>query len=260
MTLEEMERWIVRYYFEHWANHPLKRLAHSLFTEGEGLGSTPAKRFLTLTVERGYPIPLPPSLDAWRSVVYEHLFKPLSRKSGIAYKNYEFKGDRLSYLIDRFGETEVRVLVDRDDFRVVYVVDRDGRTLIPLINMSTDEFTPAFSFDQAEAMLKAASDEDVDVKSAALRRDVLNRSMEVGTRGKGRRPASGQGAIVAKPAMSKQTTQRARQSEAVQRSANHPLPPLGLGVGQPALGTEEDEWDSAPALALFDRHTGASRP
>ena len=257
MTLEEMERWIVRFYFEHWVNNPLARLAESIFVDNEDLGDTPIKRYRALTEERGCPIPLPPSVDAWRSAIYEQQCRTLSRKTGISYGNYHFKGDRLPYLISQFGETEVKVLIDPDDFRWVYVVDKDGRTPVPLVNDSTSEITPAYSYDEAAALLKDASKDGVNVASETLRRDVLNRSVESPT--KGRKAKSGGMAPNAKAAKSKETTQQARRHAAVQRSADKPLLPSLPSLGHPPLGSDEDDWASVSALEVFDRRTGEIR-
>lgn len=256
MTIEEMERWIVRFYFEQWANTPLRRLAESVFIDNEHLGSTPLKRYRVLTEEKGCPVPLPPSLDAWRSTVYDQEFRKLSRKTGISYSNFHFQGDRLRYLIDQFGESDVQILIDRDDFRWIYVVDKDGRTLVPLVNSSTSEVTPAYSYDEAAVLLAEADDEGVDITRENVRRDVLNRSTEGAA--KGRRAQSG--AAAAKLAgKSKETTTKARRDNAVQRSAETPRPPLPPSLGHPPLGSSEDDWTNVPALDVFDRRTGEIR-
>jgi putative transposase len=264
MSIEEMERWIVRFYFEHWINHRLDRLAKCIFVDNKALGNTPLRRYRTLVEERGCPIPLPPSVHAWRSTIYDHEFRTLSRKSGIGYGNYHFKGDRLPYLISVFGEVEVQVLVDPDDFRRVYVMDLDGRTLVPLINDSTSEITPAYSYDEAAALLQEAADEGVNVASETLRRDVLNRSVERAPKGgKGRQARKDQGAGRApadKATKSKETTTQARRHAAVGRSASNPLPPRLPTLGHPPLGSAEDDWAGARGLKVADRRTGEIRP
>lgn len=255
MTLEEMERWIVRFYFEEWVNNPLERLAECVFVDNENLGNTPLKRYRALTEEKGCPIPLPPSVDAWRSTVYDQLSRKLSLKTGISYANYHFKGDRLSYLIGQFGEADVKVLVDKDDFRWVYVVDKDGRTLVPLVNASVSERTPAYSYDEAEALLQEAADEGIDVTRENLRRDVLSRSVERAP--KGRKAQSGPAS--SKAEKSKDITTKARRQAAVQRSAEKPLPPAPPSLGHPPLGSTQDDWVNVGGLTVFDRKTGEVR-
>lgn len=256
MTIEEMERWIVRFYFEEWANKPLDRLAESVFVDNEHLGNTPLKRYRVLTEEKGCPIPLPPSLDAWRSTVYDQVLRKLSIKTGISYANYHFKGERTSYLIGQFGEADVKVLVDKDDFRWVYVVDKDGRTLVPLVNDSSSEKTPAYSYDEAAAVLQEAADEGIDITRENLRREVLSRSVERAP--KGRKGQSG-AAVGKKAETSKDTTTKARRHAAVQRSAEKPLPPAPPGLGHPPLGSSEDDWVNVGGLTVFDRNTGEIR-
>lgn len=60
----------------------------------------------------------------------------------------------LPRLIARFGTSPVTVLVDPDDFRVVYVVDGDEN--VELTNIHTDETTIAYSFNEAKAMVTEA--------------------------------------------------------------------------------------------------------
>lgn len=259
MTLEAMERWIARFYFEHWINNPLDRLAESVFAEDGDLGNTPLERYRVLTEERGCPIPLPPSVDAWRSAIYEHQFRKLSRKTGISYRDYHFKGDRLPYLISQFGETEVKVLIDPDDFRWVYVVDKNERTLVPLVNNHAVETTPAYSFDEADALFKERLASSSPSEAAeALRRDVLTQSAERAT--KGRKGKTGGSAPNTKSSRSKETTRKARLQAAVQRSTDKPLPPTVPHLGHPPLGSEEDDWANVSALQVFDRRTGEVRP
>jgi putative transposase len=261
MTIEEMERWIVRFYFEHWANHPLGRLVDSIFIDNENLGNTPIRRYRTLVEKLGRPVPLPPSVDTWRSTIYDHETRTLSRKSGIAYADYHFKGDRLSYLISVFGETKVRVLIDPDDFRRVYVVDKDERTLVPLINESTSEVTPAYSYGEAAAVLEEAEAEGIDVAVEALRRDVLSRSVEKApTQGKGRKGHNSGPAKTSKVEKSKEVAKQARRNEAVKRSSNNPLPPRVSSPGHPPIQTQEDDWMKVTSLNVVDRRTGEVRP
>jgi putative transposase len=256
MTLEEMERWIVRFYFDEWINRPLERLRSAVFTDNEDLGRTPLRRYQMVTQERGYPIPLPPSVDTWRSAIYEPHIRTLSRKTGISYENYQFRGDQLAHLIHVYGETSVKVLVDPDDFRWVYVVDRDGTTLVPLVNDSTSEITPAYSFDEARAVLEEADDEGVNVAQKEFRRDVLNRS--AGRPGRADKKAKGAKAT-SKAAQSRQTVELARRHGAVKRSADKPVPPPAPSLGNPPITVREEDWCNATALAVFDRLTGEKR-
>lgn len=256
MDLAEIERWIVRFYFEQWIHQPLGRLAESVFSEQGVMGSTPLERYRLLTEERGCPVPLPPSVDAWRSAVYEHHVRTLSRKTGISYRNYHFKGDRLQHLIAQFGETEVTVLIDPDDFRWVYVMDKNGRTLVPLVNSSADETTLAYSFDEADALLQSTKAPSHEAP-VALRQDVLNRSLESGKKERWNR--AGVSHKDTKSARSKATAERARLDAALKRAAANPMPPSLPALGHPPMGSDDDDWASAAPLQVHDRRTGEVR-
>ena len=251
MTIEEMERWIVRFYFEHWVNKPLERLKHSTFIDNEDLGATPLLRYRTLTEKLLRPIPLPISIDLWRSVVFDWHVLHLSRKSGITYDTFEFRGDRLPDLIRKFGEAEVTVLVDADDFRLVYVLDVDRETLIPLVNTAVSSATPAYSFADAKKKLDELKAEAADARSDALRRDIFNRSagVEVGSPNGPKRSKRS----TSKPATSKQTTKHAREHGAVLRSASNPLPPPEPALGYPPMVGAAEGWASAAPLTVLNR-------
>ncbi|MBK6615006.1 hypothetical protein [Ottowia sp.] len=126
-----------------------------------------------------------------------------------------------------------------DDAGLAQVIGGDGRTLVPLINDSTSEITPAYSYEEAAALLAEAAEEGVDVASETLRRDVLNRSVERAPKGrKGRKDQSGR-APANKAAKSKETATQARRHAAVERSANNPLPPRFPTLGHPPLGSPQ---------------------
>lgn len=256
MTLEELEQWIVRFFFERWVNRKLKRFERSVLadfadSDRTDLGATPRQRYQVLTEQMGYPVPLPPSIGAWRSVVYEQEFRTLSRTTGISYATYHFKGDRLPYLIHQFGETEVKVLIDPDDYRMVYVVDRDGRSLVPLVNADAPEGSAAFSFAEAAAILKAARQDGLPVDSLEFRRDLFLRS--AGLEAPPEKPKKPSKRSVKGPTASQTTTQKARQHEAVQRAAARPLPATQPTIGQPAMGSAQEDWALVAPLKVLDR-------
>ena len=197
------------------------------------------------------------SLDDWRAVLYETQYRTLSRKTGITYGRYHFRGEKLSYLIDRYGEVEVKVLIDVDDFRVVYVVEQDSRDLVILTNASTSESTPAYSYVEADAIFKEAAFGNEAPASEALRRDILNRS--AGTVTPVTQPGKRTKASKVPLGTSRDTSQRARRHQAVVRAQENPLPAVRPTLGHPPLGTAEDDWSNAPALDVRDRKTGETR-
>jgi putative transposase len=150
MDIEELERWIVRWYFEKWANTQLKRLRRTMFMDDRNLGHSPAARVMNRVERDGYPLPLPPTPDDWLLTRFDRDTRTLSRKTGISYLDYQFKGPGLERLILAFGENQVEILVDPDDWRFVYVAL--GDELVQLVNDATDEFTAALSFQEAKAM------------------------------------------------------------------------------------------------------------
>lgn len=199
-------------------------------------------------------MPPPPSLDAWHLAIYESKFRTLSRKTGISYANFHFKGDGLPHLLDQFGEKEVKVLVDPDDFRWLYVVDRDGRTLVPLVNSSTSEMTPAYSFDEAALLLKEAAVYDVNLAVEAECRDVLNRLFESSS--KGRKGQAGGRTAGKTPAKSKEIANSARRHEAVERNANKPLRPriLALDLEGTLISTAVSQFPRPSLFHFLERY------
>jgi len=252
MTLEEMERWIVRFYFEHWVNKPLERLKNSIFIDNENLGSTPLLRYRTLTEKLLRPVPLPISIDVWRSVVFDWHLLHLSRKTGITYDTFKFRGDRLSEAIKKFGESEVTVLVDVDDFRSVYVLDRDEETLIPLVNSAVSTSTPAYSFADAKQMRDELKAEGADTSSDALLLEIYNRSAGVSPVAR-KEPRASRKKSAPKPADSKETAWKAREHRAVKQAAANPLPPPDPPLGHPPMAPASSRWAAAAPLPVLNR-------
>lgn len=179
MSLEELERWIVRWYFEDWANNELTRHTRTDLYTSIKLGKTPVSRWSRMTTELGYALPLSPVLTEWYMTIYQHETKTLSRKTGVTYKGYVYRGENLPYLVDKYGENPVKILVDPDDFRQIYVDQGHDLPLVPLTEVSVDETTPAYSFD-----FLASNKEERELSAAArtemkkFRNDLQHRSIE----------------------------------------------------------------------------------
>lgn len=183
-------------------------------------------------------------------MVFDWHQRTLSRKTGITYDTFEFRGDRLPEAIRKFGETEVTVLVDVDDFRSVYVLDTDRNTLIQLVNSAVSSGTPGYSFADAKKMLV-----EVGIGLTApetLRRDVLNRAAGVSSG-----PSNGLKASKkksgTKPSDSKQTTLKARENAAVQQAAANLLPSPEPSLGHPPMAPASHDWVSATSLPVLTR-------
>jgi putative transposase len=215
MDIEELEKWIVSWYFKQWVNTGLKRLKSRVFRD-EFVGQTPSQVMKHITEEE-YALPLPPNLDEWKLIQYEQNDLVLSRKTGVTLKGFQFKGDNLERLIRIFGEVRIRVLSDPDDFRFVWVpVGLEIDAMLVLQNADVDETTPAYSYAQAQEMLKSLPpDLEGEKKREAFRREVYGRSAM--------KPATDAPAKKTTRPMSQETTQRAREAAAVARAAARPV-------------------------------------
>jgi putative transposase len=245
MDLEELERWIVRWYYEKWANTQLKRLRRTMFTDDRKLGNTPAERVCNRVNRDGYPLPLPPNPEDWKLARFDRDTRILSRKTGISFLDYQFRGPNLDVLIKAVGESSVSILVDPDDWRYVYV--ELGDDLVQLVNVDTDEFSPAMSFQEAKAQENDAKPSGAPhPKAAQFDKDLSDRSMSTGAKHSGR----------SKKETSKQTTAKAKQKAAHDRARE--LPPQTVkdkapsNNSSPAVVLENDDSE----LQLTNRHTG----
>lgn len=244
MPLPEFKRWLARFYFELWIDKPLERFVSSVFVDDRALGNTPRERFENMAYRDGYVYPLPPDPNKWRMVKYNQELRTLSRKSGISFADFRFRGDNLPWLITRFGETLVKVLVNPDDFRTVWVLD--GEEMISLTNIDTDETTPAYTFQEAKAMMVeyGVSHEETE-QSKQFRRDLFDRSSTKSAK---------DGRAVAKSAaeQAKQVAREARAHQAVVRARDNPMPPATTPAPVQA--------DVSPAdfipLRVVDKKTG----
>lgn len=253
MTLAEIERWIVRWYLEDWANHKLKRLLMTTFTDPEARGRTPWTRWHHAAHVRGQSVALPPSRQEWQKTMYLYENRTLSRKTGITYSGYSFIGENLPRLITLVGENPVDVLIDPDDFRRLFVRG-PGEELIVLVNAKVDETTPAYSFDQAQKVLKDADESDKagEAERLRFRYDVFKSSAS--TPPKPPKPVKGAGKT-SKPATSKDTSAKAKHSEAVNRAKKAPLT-TNASTNAAAQDTATADFSDVELLPVIDRRSG----
>lgn len=251
MTVEELERWLVRWYYEDWAHRPLKRHLRSDFTNPVKLGHTPAERWRRMTGELAYAVPLSPSLSEWRMTLYDHELRTLSRKTGITYRGFNYRGEQLPYLIDKYGERQVKVLANPDDFRQVFVDDGDDRPLVPLTEEFVDESTPAYSFRDAEQLRKAPKEPSPGADTRQkFRDDVQARSIE-STPARARKKT--------KAERNKDVADRSRADQAVRRAAAAPLSTTVLQPPAGAPATPTVEIDDVAPLPVRSRSSGEVR-
>jgi putative transposase len=245
MDIKELERWIVRWYYEKWANTQLKRLRRTMFTDDRKLGNTPAERVYNRVTRDGYPLPLPPSPDDWKLTRFDHERRTLSRKTGISFLDYQFRGPNLKRLITALGESSVDILVDPDDWRLVYV--QLGEELVELVNDATDEFSPALSFQEAKAQENEAKTSGAPhPKVAQFDKELSERSMSTGAK------SGRQG----KRETSKSTTTKAKEKAANDRAKKAPPVPTVRNHPEKNEGTAIVLQEDGSELQLTNRHTG----
>lgn len=250
MSLEDMERWIVRWYFDDWANRKLKRLLMSKFIDPEVRGNTPWTRWRFATEQRGQPVALPPTRQEWRKTLYVYESRTLSRKTGITYRSFSYRGPNIQRILDIYGEKPVDVLVSPEDFRRVHVLG-PSEELIELVNVSVDETTPAYSFEQAAQLYESFAEEDPigAAEQRNFRRDVHNASTSATPKRAKQEKAQ------KKPAQSKETSQRAKTAAAVGRAQKSPL--LSTASTEAAAASPvTSNFDDLEVLPVLDRRTG----
>jgi len=250
MTMEALEKWIVRWYMEDWANKVLKRLLMTVFTEPSARGNTPWKRWHHSAELRGQSVALPPPFQEWQRTMYHYERRILSRKTGITYRTFCFKGDSLTRLISIYGENYVDVLVDPDDFRRVFVLG-PNEELIPLVNMYADEATLGYSFDQALQVLNEAEEEDAigEAERLKFRIDLFHASAAIAPP----RPTTGKKS--SHPKTSKETSANAKKTQAVERAKNAPLT-SSAKASSPELEAVCVDFDDVETLPVIDRRSG----
>ncbi|CAJ3214738.1 DDE-type integrase/transposase/recombinase [Burkholderia pseudomallei] len=249
MSEEELERWIVRWYFEDWANTELERHIRADFRDRTTLGSTPAARWKSLTEEHLFAMPFPPPRSEWLMTLYEHDVKTLSRKTGISYKGFNYKGDNLDYLLKRYGEVLLDIYVNPDDYRQIYVDDGPDRPLVALTEQFVNATSPAYSFARVKELLREAKPgENESPEKAAFRGAVHARSIESTGKPVSKNPG--------KAERNRATSNRAKDSAAIRRAAANPIPPGSDSSSANHAGPEPASFDDVPSLAVLNRQNG----
>ena len=247
MPLEELELWLVRWYYEEWAHRPLKRHLRSDFADPVKLGRTPIERWRRMTGELAFAVPLSPPLAEWRMTLFDHELRTLSRKTGITYRNFNYRGASLTYLIAKYGERQVKVLANPDDFRQVFVEDGHDMPLVPLTEEFVDDSTPAYSFKEAEQLFKApvgpAPGADTRQK---FREDVQSRSIE-----------SSRSRKKTKAERNRDVADKTRADQAVRRAVASPLVARGdQQVVTPHSPAPDMHFDDIAPLQVRSRSSG----
>ena len=174
-------------------------------------------RYKSIVERFGCPLPLPPNRSAWQGIKYNFVVRKLSMKTGITLHEFNFGGQNLLRLIERFGEKAVVVLQDPDDLRWVYVID--GDELVELTNQATRECTSAYSFAQAKEhkALLMGLEKEVQ-KSAGFPYELHAKSIRGAKKASGAKKAPNR-------AQKKKVVAQTKARGSIDRSSKHPLPP-----------------------------------
>lgn len=259
MTVDMLEKWIVRWLYDDWANSPLDRLRWEELLDSSVTGKTPLERLTYLTEEMGHPITMPPPRQKWMAAVYEHEQRVLSAKSGITVAHgFRYKGEAVSYLLSKYGDhAPLHVLYDPDDFRQVHVYEDDALPLVTLTHEHVRPDTPAWTFDEAKERFKTGMDNWATPEPRTNFLHDLDDAAICNDRPRKRKSRS-------KREENKETTQRAKNHAAVKRSTENPLhssAPFGFASAtappvDAECGTQDSWYDSVPSMTIVNRNTG----
>ncbi|WP_031360996.1 integrase catalytic domain-containing protein [Caballeronia sordidicola] len=260
MTVDELEKWIVRWLYEDWVNSPLDRLRWDELLVESVKGKTPLERLTYQTDELGQPITLPPPRREWMAALFEHKSCVLSAKTGISLEHgFRYRGDAMSYLLAKYGDrAQLHVVYNPDDFRQAYVYEGDDLPLVTLMHEHVRRETPAWTFAEA----KVRFDSGMHNWTAPDDKIQFERDMDEAVVGNGKvskRKARG------KREENKETVRRAKDNSAVQRSIDRPLsaaapfgpaPSTNPSLSAKSLQPDVISFDDAPFMDVLDRNTG----
>lgn len=256
MTLEELEAWVVDWYYNNWAHTELDRLKFDEFGDFGNLGTTPAKRWARMTGELAFAAPLSPSLTEWRRVLYDHHVRKLNLKSGITYECFSYRGPNVKYLIAKLGEASVNVLSDPDDYRQVFVDLGDGSPLIPLTEKRVTETSPAYTVEEEKARRNGTEpDEDSEDKRREQRLRTQEYSEQADRRAKPPRKTKAQ--------RNREVADKTNTDRAIKTASVKPLktyaPVLESGPPPEASGMPQQAFDDIAPLPVLSRRDGGTQ-
>lgn len=262
MSIEELEKWVVRWLYEDWVNTALERLRWDELLVDTVKGKTPLERLRYLTEEMGHPISMPPPRQEWVAALFEHKTCTLSAKTGITLEHgFRYKGDAISYLLGKYGDhAQLHVVYNPDDFRQAYVYESDDLPLVNLTHEHARADSPAWTFAEAKARLDAGmADWAHPIDKVQFRHDLDD--AVTAKPGKSTRKAKARG----KREENQETVRRAKDYSAVTRTFERPLSsaaPFGPAPSSnPSLLPQEPQtadinYDDAPLMAIVNRTTG----
>lgn len=259
MTVDALEKWIVRWLYEDWVNTPLDRLRWDELLVDAVKGKTPLARLNYLTEEMGQPITMPPPRQQWMAALFEHKKCVLSAKTGITLEHgFRYKGEAMSYLLAKYGDhAQLHMVYNPDDFRQAYVYEDDSLPLVTLTHEHVRPQTPAWTFAEAKARFDSGMDDWTVPDDKVQFQDDLDAA--VTGHGKPRK-----GKPRGKRAENQETVRLAKDHSAIQRSIERPLSSAGpfgpTPSTNPSLPKEDLQpavsYDDVPLMAIVNRTTG----
>jgi putative transposase len=260
MTVDALEKWIVRWLYEVWVNSPLDRLRWDEILVDSVKGKTPHDRLTYQTEELGQPIPMPPPRREWMAALFENKPCVLSAKTGISLEHgFRYRGDAMSYLLAKYGDhARLHIVYNPDDFRQAYVYEGDDLPLVTLTHEHVRPDTPAWTFAEA----KARFDTGMENWTAPGEKVQFEWDMDKAVTGNGK---ASKRKTRGKREENKETVRRAKDSSAVQRAIDRPLsaaapfgpaPSINPSLSAAALQPEDISYDDAPLMNIVNRTTG----
>lgn len=251
MTLEELERWIVKWYYQKWAKTELVRHMWSDFHDCEKLGRTPQQRWMNFP-RRGFPRRLSPPLSAWQMTLYEHDERTLSRKTGISFDGFHFRGPNLKYLVQKYGESMVKFMYDPDDYRQIWVFDGESMPLVPLVERyaTPESLAHSFAYMQAERA-KMAAEGYQDPAVAKFDQEMHHKAVDTSIMRNTKKKT--------KTEQNRLAAATVKFTEAVQRTASRPLVVQTQSAPLKQDGCAAYTFDDVPELPALSRSTGEAQ-
>ncbi|MDD3676942.1 hypothetical protein [Thauera propionica] len=228
LTLDELERWIVRWMYEEWIHKPLERfITADYYDTDEAPGIRPSERWKYY--EQNTILPNPPDRERWIRMRYLTEKRSLSPKTGLPIEGFRYRGEHLRELIRQYGpDAQVTAYYSPSDYRFAYVADRETGELLRLVNAEVTATTPAFSFTEAKKrrahIRKSSPAAPACVEN--FRRDLAAASLTSGRRKRGHM------------AEQRDIREAAKLSKAIQKGHADPIPAQTGGEGS-KLWTDE---------------------
>lgn len=240
LSLHELEQFVVRWYYEQWANTSLER---HMYADAR-CGVTAQARWSYFTQEHGNALPIPVTEDEWRKVTMVRTERKLSSKTGITYEGMNYKGEHLPYLVQRFYEKSLTIYSNPRDYRFIYV--DDGRQLIELVEEFVRPDSPAYTLAQEKERRSALSQQNKRTEATQFQRDIWDKALESKSP-KPRRKSTER---------NRATAEKHQQSQAIKRAIDTPVTADVTSEFVSKLEAFSTDFFNLEALPVLDRNSG----